>query len=139
MLTPTDLLGEWDLRRTIVDRRNAMDGTVTGAARLTLVTPDEVRWDESGTMTFDDRSTPVSRALVLRRGDDGRWTVHFADGRVFHEWVWGAQVEHACDPDEYTGLLGGDADRWTVRWDARGPGKDYTLDSVLQRRPSTPD
>ena len=26
-----------------------------------------------------------------------------------------------------------DEDRWTVRWEARGPAKDYRLDSVLTR------
>ncbi len=63
--------------------------------------------------------------------------MHFADGRVFHDWVWGSVVEHACAPDDYTGVLGGVADRWTVRWEARGPAKDYRLDSVLERRTGT--
>jgi hypothetical protein len=87
-------------------------------------------------MTFDGRTTPVSRTLVLRRtstGIDGGWTVHFSDGRVFHDWVWGTSVAHACAPDDYTGAFDGDEDRWTVRWEARGPAKDYRLDSVLTR------
>ena len=138
-LLPTDLLGDWTLRRTVDDRLAGVTGTVTGSTTLTLTTPDEVRWDESGTMTFDGRVVPVSRTLVVRRGPDDHWTVHFADGRVFHDWVWGTTVEHACAPDDYTGVLDGDAERWTVRWRARGPSKDHRLDSVLQRRSTTAD
>jgi hypothetical protein len=140
VLLPTDLLGAWDLRRTVHDHRAGVEGTVTGTTTLTEVTPDEVRWDESGVMTFDGRTTPVSRTLVLRRtstgtgdGTDRGWTVHFSDGRVFHDWVWGTSVAHACAPDDYTGAFDGDQDRWTVRWEARGPAKDYRLDSVLTR------
>ncbi|PYY56129.1 hypothetical protein DEJ17_11720 [Curtobacterium sp. MCSS17_011] len=149
MLLPTDLLGVWDLHRTVHDHRAGVAGIVTGTTTLTRVGDDEVRWDETGVMTFDGRTTPVSRTLVLRRTSsgtgtaaatadradhaDGAWTVHFSDGRVFHDWVWGTSVAHACAPDDYTGAFDGDQDRWTVRWEARGPAKDYRLDSVLTR------
>lgn len=132
---PTDLLGAWDLHRTVHDHRAGAQGVVTGATTLAAVTADEVRWDESGVMTFDGRTTPVSRTLLVRRSSAGSdsWTVHFADGRVFHDWVWGTSVAHACAPDDYTGALDGDQHRWTVRWEALGPAKDYRLDSVLTR------
>ena len=134
MLLPTDLLGEWDLRRTVDDRRAGASGTVTGTTELTRTSTDEVRWDESGTMSFSGRETPVSRTLFVRRGPDDSWTVHFSDGRVFHPWTWGTGVSHWCDPDDYSGTLGGDADHWTVRWAATGPAKDYVLVSELRRR-----
>lgn len=138
MLQPTDLLGEWELRRRVVDRLAHVEGTVTGSTTLSLIGPDEVRWDESGTMILDGRTVPVTRTLSVRRSD-GTWVVHFSDGRVFHPWVWGTSVEHACAPDDYTGVLDGDADRWTVRWDARGPAKEYTLVSELRRRTRAAD
>lgn len=138
-LLPTDLLGDWVLRRTVDDRLVGVTGTVVGSTTLTRTAPDEVRWDETGTLRLGGRETPVSRRLLVRRHRDDRWTVHFADGRVFHDWVWGATVEHACAPDDYTGVLGGDAERWTVRWAARGPAKDYRLDSVLERRTAAAD
>ena len=134
MLLPTDLLGDWVLRRRVDDRRAGVDGIVTGTTTLTSTGPGEVRWDESGTMTFDGRTVPVSRTLHVRRADDDRWTVFFGDGRPFHDWVWGERVDHACAPDDYTGVLAGDADGWTVRWEAHGPAKDYVLDSELRRR-----
>lgn len=129
-MTPIDLLGTWDLRRAVQDHRAGTSGTVTGSSALTATGPDEVRWDESGTMRLGDLVTPVSRTLLVRRVGEG-WTVHFADGRVFHDWVWGSSVEHACAPDDYTGTLAGDARRWTVEWRAVGPAKDYRLSSVL--------
>ncbi|MFJ4220187.1 DUF6314 family protein [Curtobacterium luteum] len=132
MLEPTDLLGEWELDRHVLDRRAGVDGTVAGTTVLTATGPDEVRWEESGTMRFDGRTVPVSRTLVVRR-TGGSWTVHFSDDRVFHPWVWGTSVSHACTPDDYTGVLEGDADRWSVRWEAHGPAKDYVLESVLRR------
>ena len=134
VLLPTDLLGEWELDRTVDDRRAGVVGTVTGTTTLVAVAPEEVRWDESGTMAFAGRRVPVSRTLFVRRGPDGRWTVHFADGRVFHDWAWGVAVSHDCAPDDYVGTLAGDTDRWSVRWEAHGPAKDYRLDSVLRRR-----
>lgn len=139
MLLPTDLLGEWELRRTVDDRRAGAAGTVVGTTTLTAAGPDEVRWDEAGTMRFADRETPVSRTLVVRRNPDGCWAVHFADGRVFHDWVWGERVDHACAPDAYTGVLDGDAEHWTVRWEAHGPAKDYVLVSELRRRTGPAD
>lgn len=138
-LLPTDLLGDWTLRRTVHDRLAGTTGDVTGTTTLTSTGPDEVRWDEAGTLRLGALVTPVWRTLLVRRGPDGRWTVHFADGRVFHDWAWGVPVEHACAPDDYTGVLTGDAERWTVRWDARGPAKDHRLDSVLTRRTRTAD
>ena len=134
MLLPTDLLGDWVLRRTVDDRRAGLQGVVTGTTTLTAVGADEVLWDEAGVMTFDGRTTPVSRTLTVRRGDDHAWTVHFADGRVFHDWVWGSAVSHACAPDDYSGVLTGDTEHWRVRWEAHGPAKDYVLDSELARR-----
>ncbi|GAA1493833.1 DUF6314 family protein [Curtobacterium herbarum] len=146
-LAPTDLLGQWVLERTVHDRLADLRGTVTGTTELNAVDDDTVRWHETGTMVLGDRTTPVWRTLAVRRGaaavtgggparggpdaPDGRWRVCFADGRPFHDWVWGARVEHACDPDDYTGLLAGTPERWTVRWHARGPAKDLLLASTL--------
>jgi hypothetical protein len=134
-LAPTDLLGRWVLDRTVHDRFADLRGTVTGTTELTAVDDDTVRWHETGTMVLGDRTTPVWRTLTIRRGPAGgpvgRWRVHFADGRPFHDWVWGAPVEHACAPDDYTGLLTGTAERWSVRWHARGPAKDLLLASTL--------
>lgn len=149
-MVPTDLLGSWTLRRTLHDRRAGLRGTVTGTTTLRAAPSapsapfapddvDQVEWTETGTMTFDGRTVPVTRTLLVRRSLDDRWRVHFADGRVFHDWAWGDTVVHACAADDYTGLLSGDATRWTVRWEAVGPAKDHRIDSVLERRTDAAD
>ncbi|PYY34050.1 DUF6314 family protein [Curtobacterium sp. MCPF17_046] len=131
LLLPTDLLGRWDLHRTVHDRLAGVTGTVTGSTELTAEDDGSVRWREAGTMVLGATETPVWRTLSVRRSTGDRWFVHFADGRPFHDWAWGDRVEHACAPDDYTGLLTGTPERWRVRWEAHGPAKDLVLDSVL--------
>jgi hypothetical protein len=58
--------------------------------------------------------------------------VLFGDGRAFHPWSVAEQVHHPCGRDDYRGLIEvdhtlGDLAAWTVRWDCRGPEKDYTM------------
>jgi len=131
--TPLDLLGTWTLTWVIDDRREGERRDVAGTATLSDADPDRVRWSEEGTMTWADRSVPVSRTLYVVRSVDREWIVHFEDGRVFHPWSVGATVEHPCAPDHYAGrvdVTGDPVDRWTVTWVAHGPQKDYRMVTV---------
>ena len=129
MLEPTALVGTWTLTRVVDDRLAGERRDVSGRATLELEAPDRVRWHEEGTMTWAGRSVPVSRTLhVVRDGAD--WEVRFSDGRTFHPWAVGAEVDHPCAPDHYRGLVQADGDpvgRWTVEWRAQGPEKDYVM------------
>ncbi|HEU5036276.1 MAG TPA: DUF6314 family protein [Nocardioides sp.] len=141
-MTPLDLLGTWELRRVVDDHRNGERRDVRGTATLELETPDRVRWDEEGTMTWAGHAVPVSRTLFVVRSGEA-WWVEFEDGRPFHPWAVGERVRHDCAPDLYTGLIRLDQDpvedpveRWTVEWRATGPEKDYVMTTVLSgRRP----
>jgi len=127
-VSPLDLLGTWTLTREIEDRWGGEARAVRGSATLTRVDEDHVRWGETGTMTWAGHAVPVSRTLdVVRRGE--AWWVLFADGRDFHPWSVGEQVHHPCGRDDYRGLVEVSSDRsaWTVRWDCRGPEKNYTM------------
>jgi hypothetical protein len=133
---PTDLLGTWDLARVVDDHRTGERRDVTGTATLALDSADRVRWTEEGTMTWSGHRVPVSRTLLVDRAGDG-WWVRFSDGRPFHPWSVGAEVEHPCAPDHYRGLVavdGSPVERWTVRWRAVGPEKDYVMTTVHSRR-----
>ena len=127
--TPLDLLGTWTLTRVVDDRRAGERREVVGTTELTEVSPGRVRWTEAGTMTWAGHTVPVSRTLYVVRGDDG-WWVHFEDGRPFHPWAVGHQVDHPCAPDHYSGLIeteGEPVASWKVTWDAVGPEKDYRM------------
>jgi hypothetical protein len=166
-MTPTDLLGDWLLDRTVHDRLAGVVYRVVGTTTLTQQTPDLVVWQEAGTMTRADDPTStvaVSRRLdivrehidaehidaehidadhidVERTDDRPDWMVRFADGRPFHPWRPGTEVVHDCAPDVYRGTIHATAtapvDSWTVVWQASGPAKDYRMDSTLTR-PGTP-
>lgn len=126
---PTDLLGTWTLARTVEDRLTGVRRAVRGTATLSLEHADRVAWQESGTMTWPGHEVPVARTLYVVRKPAG-WVVQFEDGRVFHPWAVGTQVDHPCAPDHYRGLVetdGEPVDRWTVVWEARGPEKDYRM------------
>lgn len=128
-IQPTDLLGTWALDREVEDRLAGETRQVVGTATLDLVAPDHVRWHEEGTMRWSGGVVPVARTLGVRRAAAGAWTVHFSDGRVFHPWLVGAEVDHPCGADHYRGLVSvaEDRERWSVTWHSRGPEKDYVL------------
>ncbi|MFZ7088399.1 DUF6314 family protein [Curtobacterium sp. RRHDQ10] len=134
---PTDVLGRWMLARTVVDRAAGETRSVVGTTTLTLVDPDRVRWEESGTMTWPGGSVPVSRTLFVTAERTGErtagWMVRFADGRAFHPWRPGAEVVHDCAPDTYRGFVDGSPAAWSVVWQATGPAKDYRMESRLTR------
>lgn len=125
---PTDLLGTWRLDREVDDRLAGERREVRGSATLERVADDHVRWTEEGVMRWPGHEVPVGRELAVRLVA-GAWVVHFSDGRVFHPWRVGEQVDHPCAPDHYTGRIDVDPDGagWTVVWHSRGPAKDYVL------------
>lgn len=129
--SPVDLLGTWELRRTVDDRRSGRRHDVRGTTTLALESADRVRWHETGTMTWDGHTVPVERTLFVVRGEAG-WWVEFADGRPFHPWAVGRRVEHPCAPDHYVGLIELTDDGWRVEWHASGPEKNYLMTTALR-------
>jgi hypothetical protein len=131
-VTPVDLLGTWALTRVVHDHLTGERREVVGTAELTQVEPGRVRWSEAGTMSWPGHAVPVSRTLYVDLEADGGF-VRFEDGRAFHPWATGRQVEHPCAPDHYRGLIeieGTPVESWTVSWDAAGPEKDYRMVTV---------
>lgn len=132
-LDPLELVGTWALFRRIVDRKLDERSTVDGTTVLALQADGRVRWAESGVLTRRGTDVPVTRVLFVEQRPGG-WFVTFEDGRDFHPWAPSTRVEHDCAPDLYVGTLDRlDDDRWSVVWEVTGPGKDYTMTSVLTR------
>jgi hypothetical protein len=130
---PPDLLGVWQLRRRLADRRTGRFGRITGRLELSRA-GSAVRWLEVGRLEWDGAVFPVTRELSLTSDVDG-WQVRFADGRLFHPWRPGAVVEHPCRADLYRGLIDVDArhTRLRVLWDVVGPGKEQRIVTRCRR------
>jgi hypothetical protein len=126
-----ELLGRWQLRRRVADRRTGQQGTVAGDL-VVAAAGDSLRWQESGVLRWGGAERPVTRTYLLRERADG-WWVLFADGREFHPWRPGEWVTHPCRADLYTGLVTVDSDRIRTCWDVRGPGKDQRLVTRFSR------
>jgi Family of unknown function (DUF6314) len=126
-LRPTDLVGVWQLRRRLVDRRAGRFGTVTGWLELTLV-GSVVHWLELGDLQWAGQVYEVTRELHIVRVGAG-WQVRFPDGRLFHRWAPEKIVEHPCRADRYRGLIRVDRGRRRLRvlWDVTGPDKEQRI------------
>lgn len=132
-LAPTTLVGQWGFERVVADRREGRKVRATGTATLVAVDADRIDWSEEGTLHLEGGPVAIAAHRVLRLESSGAWAVEFADGRDFHAWLPGEEVLHGCAPDDYAGFIDGDSDRWTTRWRALGPAKDYVIDTVYSR------
>lgn len=129
---PRDLAGTWRFDRDVEDRLGPTR-RVHGTTTIVVEDAGRVRWNETGTMTWDGGETPVFRNLVVKRRPGG-WWVTFEDGSDFHPWSVGEQVVHPCGADTYEGRIEVDSDdAWTVVWVVSGPAKDYTMTTRLTR------
>lgn len=132
-LDPLDLVGTWDLSREIIEHPSGDRSSVAGSTSLALQRDGRICWSEAGTLTRQGLQTPVTRVLYIEQRDDS-WFVTFDDGRDFHAWRPGSDVEHVCSPDLYIGTVQRqDVDQWSVQWRVTGPSKDYTMTSMLSR------
>ncbi|UXF69143.1 MULTISPECIES: DUF6314 family protein [Rhodococcus] len=134
-IEPRALVGKWHFERDIVDRLSGSTKHVFGETTISDAGDGLMRWYESGTLRDGDLELPVFRTLfVAERGLE--WAVTFEDGREFHDWAPGEEVEHLCGADTYRGRIdvtAGDRSTWTVVWTVTGPSKDYTMTTHLTR------
>ena len=135
---PTDLVGDWDFVRRIVDRDASRRQFGHVAGTLTFALDDDdgdaVTWRERGTLMWNGQQLAVYRDLrIVRRA--GGWMVCFDDGREFHPWQPGTPVVHPCRADTYRGVvaIGPGDERLRVLWDVTGPDKDRRLFTRARR------
>lgn len=141
---PRELLGTWTLRRRVVDRVTGLVGTVHGTLEISQ-SAGSLLWAEAGRFVWrmpapgaghwePVRSAEVSRSLRLAPAD-GQWWMQFADGRPFHPWRPGQEVEHPCGADLYRGGVATDRGSTRMRtiWDVSGPDTDQRLVTRLTR------
>jgi hypothetical protein len=128
---PRPLAGRWLLDRRLVDHARGESGCFHGELLITAA-GDGLEWVESGTLRWGGREIPATRRLLLRPGPEG-WQMAFADGRPFHPWRPGEQVQHPCGADLYRGLVCATPTRMRVTWWVTGPTKDQEIHSRLRR------
>ncbi|MEO0937043.1 MAG: DUF6314 family protein [Pseudomonadota bacterium] len=125
-----DFTGPWQLARTIA-HADGLTAALTGTATFT---PEGrgLAYAETGALSI--AGAPPFEATQRYTWDE-RLGVHFADGRFFHTVpAQGGPASHWCDPDQYDGVYDfSDWPRWTLRWQVRGPRKDYTSDTTYWR------
>lgn len=130
-----EFCGQWQLRRTIDDRRAGQQATFAGKAVFST-TPDGLDYHEAGQLLLPGQA-PVQATRRYRwlAADEGI-VVLFDDGRPFHVISPGVSPDdtHFCPPDTYRVAYDfADWPFWTATWHANGPRKDYTMVSTYQR------
>ena len=125
-----DFEGGWQLSREIVQS----DGGRARFAGEAMWRPDPegLRYEERGLLQIPGQPAMQAERRYLWRDD---LTVWFDDGRFFHQVPpEGGETGHWCDPDQYD--VAYEFGRWpefTVRWQVRGPRKDYEMRSLYRR------
>lgn len=125
------LAGTWELSRTIGEWK------FRGSAVFSARGPDELRYEENGTLTKPGNADiPASRRYIYRY-EAGRIVIYF-DGRpvrIFEildlkrapDGTWEARAEHACDPDHYASRYAFGIGTLLIAHVVRGPRKDYEM------------
>lgn len=124
-------LGDWDVRRLIVDRMAKASYRFEGTATI-----DGSSFVESGTVHSGAMSLKGDRSYELRRGDGGL-DIHFPDGRLFVSLGGrpAQAVYHLCGDDHYSGRFFFKTDgAWAEAWSVTGPRKRYISLARYRRR-----
>ena len=116
------LVGDWQVRRTLIDFLTGTTYRFTGEA---VVTQDMFR--EHGIMRIGSHEMAASRRYQLEPGERSVHILH-ADGRDFIELEPKAvqTVRHLCGADLYVGrFFFRGPDEWAEAWRVKGPRKNY--------------
>lgn len=121
-LAPIRFVGEWRVRRKIVDHLATTTATFAGQATIT-----PTRFEECGTLTLGSNVLNAARTYRLRFTRRSI-SVAFPDGAEFI--VMRARpsqtVQHRCGADFYTGrFFFIDEHTWAEAWQVVGPRKRY--------------
>ncbi|NIA67525.1 hypothetical protein HBA54_02875 [Pelagibius litoralis] len=119
------------------DRLRNETGELLGEGRF-VARDQGLDYNEEGMLTLGAHRGATHQAYRYDFPVPGRATVHFTDGRFFHDLnladgIW--TCKHRCGEDDYGGefrALGANA--WRVVWCVKGPRKDLLLDSLYRRR-----
>jgi hypothetical protein len=121
-LAGSAFVGEWEVRRKVVDHRAATTATFVGRAKIT-----SRRFEERGRLTLGSAALDATRAYRLRPNERSVSVAHL-DGSPFIalDYQPSQTVRHQCGADLYVGrFFFVDVDTWAEAWRVIGPRKHY--------------
>lgn len=132
------LKGTWSFDRTIRGH-----GSMSGVAAFRNRTPTALDYDESGTHAAKGGAVDFYQSYIYVQ-EGGDIAVTFKDGRPFHTLTFDnaqnlltASAVHLCGDDVYRGeYVFHDNDNFSLRWDVKGPRKNYLIETNYVRQGS---
>jgi hypothetical protein len=136
------LIGSWRVTRSLRDHRLAVEGSFEGSASISDTQPDCQRdevahYDETGEFRFSRHRGPARRTLIVRRADESRVMLFFADMRPFVDLdlssgAWRGM--HRCGNDLYEiATTMRSSDVFEEQWRVRGATKSYDAITTYRR------
>ncbi len=132
------LKGTWAFDRLIGGH-----GSMAGQAAFRAAAPQSLDYEESGTHNAKGGAVDFYQNYIYVH-QDGEILVTFRDGRPFHRLEFDsaqnfltATAVHFCGDDVYRGeYVFHDNDNFSLRWDVKGPRKDYMIETNYVRQGS---
>ena len=128
------LVGDWAVRRAIVDRRGMVWGRFRGEAAFGRAGPRAdagLRYRETGHLRYAAAAPMAAERAYLWQAAGREVAVAYGDGRPFHSFRLAgdrAEAVHLCGADRYrVAYEFGAWPEWSATWHVTGPRKDYVM------------
>lgn len=133
------LKGPWTFSRAVTGYPN--QGRIEGTAFFQETQPGTLHYNEEGKLTLDTGPVLDAGQKYTYRLENGQIIVDYSDGRPFHVLDFSSSKEacgeHLCGQDFYKAAYDFEGpDAFTVKWDVKGPQKDYTITTQYTRQPA---
>jgi hypothetical protein len=141
MPTPSQLfdrlIGHWNF-----DREISGQGSMSGTASFTLITPDRAAYQESGELKLQTGQALHAEQQYLYERTATGFAINFIpSGKVFLDLSfeqgiegWHAAAHHDCAPDTYNSEYRFEQEIFHIRHFVTGPRKNYTIQTNYRRR-----
>ena len=131
-----NFVGDWQLKRQIIDLLHGQDGQLYGSAKFTPL-DDGLLYEEQGRLTLSSGTVLRADRTYLWSDDACGIVVCFENGTEFHRFELIKRSHgstHFCGDDVYN--VAYDFERWpnwSATWNVLGPRKNYKSVSRYNR------
>ena len=127
MILHTDIVGKWDINRSIRDIINKKEFKLSGSGIFTNKN-NIFHYKETGLLISDKFESKAHQEYTWIIKPNG-WIINFSDGNHFHDLELEnteQEVYHECGNDIYKGMFLLNLPRnFEVMWEVSGPRKNY--------------